>query len=85
MGISRRRRGLITSRASPFVGQATRELTSPCDSHQVINNACASIAILNATFNIQDPNVKLGEELENLRSFSEGGQPVGGTPQEAEG
>lgn len=40
--------------------------------HQVINNACASIAILNATLNIQDPDVELGEELENLRAFSDG-------------
>ncbi|KAK4704083.1 hypothetical protein P7C70_g2128, partial [Phenoliferia sp. Uapishka_3] len=41
--------------------------------HQVINNACASIAILNATMNIRDPNVQLGEELENLKAFSDGG------------
>ncbi|KAL8291772.1 hypothetical protein RQP46_002030 [Phenoliferia psychrophenolica] len=43
--------------------------------HQVINNACASIAILNATLNIQDPNVQLGEELENLKAFSDGLDP----------
>lgn len=43
-----------------------------CFSHQVINNACASIALLNATLNIQNPNVELGEELTNLQSFSTG-------------
>ncbi|GAA6031537.1 hypothetical protein JCM8097_006507 [Rhodosporidiobolus ruineniae] len=40
--------------------------------HQVINNACASIALLNAVLNIQDPNVQLGEELSNLQAFSDG-------------
>ncbi|BGP26553.1 ubiquitin carboxyl-terminal hydrolase L5 [Rhodotorula toruloides] len=39
--------------------------------HQVINNACASIALLNATLNIRDPDVQLGEELSNLQLFSE--------------
>ncbi|GAA5926250.1 uncharacterized protein JCM15063_000226 [Sporobolomyces koalae] len=43
--------------------------------HQVINNACASIALLNATLNIQDNNVELGEELTNLQAFSEGLDP----------
>ncbi|GAA5908154.1 hypothetical protein JCM5296_000519 [Sporobolomyces johnsonii] len=43
--------------------------------HQVINNACASIALLNATLNIKDPNVELGEELSNLQAFSEGLDP----------
>ncbi|GAA5992938.1 hypothetical protein JCM5350_007811 [Sporobolomyces pararoseus] len=43
--------------------------------HQVINNACASIALLNATLNIQNPNVELGEELTNLQSFSTGLDP----------
>ncbi|GAA5863671.1 hypothetical protein JCM3774_001209 [Rhodotorula dairenensis] len=43
--------------------------------HQVINNACASIALLNATLNIRDPNVQLGDELSNLQSFSEGLDP----------
>ncbi|GAA6025491.1 hypothetical protein JCM11491_002837, partial [Sporobolomyces phaffii] len=43
--------------------------------HQVINNACASIALLNATLNIRDPNVELGEELTNLQAFSEGLDP----------
>ncbi|GAA5897676.1 ubiquitin carboxyl-terminal hydrolase [Sporobolomyces salmoneus] len=40
--------------------------------HQVINNACASIALLNATLNIRAPHVEHGEELENLSSFSYG-------------
>ncbi|GAA6003822.1 hypothetical protein JCM10207_006424 [Rhodosporidiobolus poonsookiae] len=40
--------------------------------HQVINNACASIALLNAVLNIHDPNVQLGQELSNLQAFSEG-------------
>jgi hypothetical protein len=44
--------------------------------HQVINNACASIALLNAVMNIQDPNVQLGEELSNLREFSDGKQSL---------
>ncbi|GAA5960425.1 hypothetical protein JCM8115_001178 [Rhodotorula mucilaginosa] len=43
--------------------------------HQVINNACASIALLNAALNIHDPNVHLGEELSNLQAFSEGLDP----------
>lgn len=38
----------------------------------MINNACASIALLNATLNIQDPEVRLGDELANLKAFSEG-------------
>lgn len=45
---------------------------SPVHRHQVINNACASIALLNATLNIKDPQVELGEELTNLQAFSEG-------------
>ncbi|POY73154.1 putative Ubiquitinyl hydrolase 1 [Rhodotorula taiwanensis] len=43
--------------------------------HQVINNACASIALLNAALNIRDPNVTLGDELTNLQAFSEGLDP----------
>ncbi|GAA6000734.1 ubiquitin carboxyl-terminal hydrolase [Rhodotorula paludigena] len=43
--------------------------------HQVINNACASIALLNATLNIRSPDVQLGEELGNLQAFSEGLDP----------
>lgn len=46
-----------------------------CYRHQVINNACASIALLNATLNIKDPNVELGEELTNLQAFSDGELP----------
>jgi len=42
------------------------------NSHQVINNACASIALINATLNIRSPDVELGEELTNLQAFSEG-------------
>jgi ubiquitin carboxyl-terminal hydrolase L5 len=39
--------------------------------HQVINNACATMALLNATMNIADgSNVKLGSQLEELKSFS---------------
>ncbi|GAA5921932.1 hypothetical protein JCM3775_003424 [Rhodotorula graminis] len=43
--------------------------------HQVINNACASIALINATLNIRSPDVELGEELSNLQAFSEGLDP----------
>ncbi|BGP42169.1 hypothetical protein JCM10449v2_006174 [Rhodotorula kratochvilovae] len=43
--------------------------------HQVINNACASIALLNAALNIRTPDVELGEELGNLQAFSEGLDP----------
>lgn len=50
----------------------SRRVTDFANSHQVINNACASIALLNATLNIRDPNVQLGDELSNLQSFSEG-------------
>ena len=38
--------------------------------HQVVNNACATLAVLNALLNI--PNVKLGNELEELLSFTTG-------------
>lgn len=45
--------------------------------HQVINNACATMALLNATLNIGASTstgggsvVKLGSELEELKSFS---------------
>lgn len=41
-------------------------------SQQVITNACASIAILNAALNIEHEGVELGEELSNLQAFSEG-------------
>ncbi|GAA6064723.1 hypothetical protein JCM10212_005846 [Sporobolomyces blumeae] len=43
--------------------------------HQVITNACASIALLNATLNIEDDNVQLGDELGNLKAFSDGLDP----------
>ncbi|GAA5847678.1 hypothetical protein JCM3766R1_002446 [Sporobolomyces carnicolor] len=43
--------------------------------HQVINNACASIALINATLNIHDPHVQLGQELSNLQAFSTGLDP----------
>lgn len=42
---------------------------------QTITNACASQALLNAVLNINDPDVELGEELSNLKSFSEGLDP----------
>lgn len=41
--------------------------------HQVINNACATMAILNAVLNISPApgqSVELGNELESLRNFS---------------
>ena len=38
----------------------------------LLNNACASIALINATLNIRSPDVELGEELTNLQAFSEG-------------
>ncbi|KAI5477221.1 ubiquitin carboxyl-terminal hydrolase L5 [Pseudohyphozyma bogoriensis] len=44
-------------------------------SQQVITNACATLAILNATLNIDSPEVQLGDELSNLKSFSEGLDP----------
>ena len=49
--------------------------------HQVINNACATLALLNAAMNIQGGSkvageeVQLGRELEELRSFSLGLDP----------
>jgi ubiquitin carboxyl-terminal hydrolase L5 len=49
-----------------------KRLTTLSYRQQVINNACASIAILNATLNIKDEHVQLGDELERLVSFSEG-------------
>ena len=44
--------------------------------HQVINNACATMALLNAAMNIQGgkgmagEDVQLGQELEELKGFS---------------
>lgn len=76
MGHSKPRRDSTTSRTSSRPARSRRwwgsKLNTSLFSHQVINNACASIAILNATLNIQDPDVELGEELENLRAFSDG-------------
>lgn len=48
--------------------------------HQVINNACATMALLNAAMNIESPvegisKVQLGGELEGLKSFSLGLDP----------
>ncbi|KWU42986.1 hypothetical protein RHOSPDRAFT_3688, partial [Rhodotorula sp. JG-1b] len=56
-------------------GTLREPTTSHYFAHQVINNACASIALLNAALNIHDPNVHLGEELSNLKAFSEGLDP----------
>lgn len=42
---------------------------------QTITNACASMALLNAVLNVHDPDVELGEELNNLKAFSEGLDP----------
>jgi len=53
---------------------AAGTLQSPSGSHyfalQTINNACATLAILNAVLNIHAPNVEYGEELNNLLAFS---------------
>ncbi|KAM0790745.1 hypothetical protein ACM66B_004598 [Microbotryomycetes sp. NB124-2] len=38
--------------------------------HQVINNACATLALLNATMNVDDATIELGTELDSLRAFS---------------
>ena len=38
--------------------------------HQVVNNACATLAVLNALMNI--PALKTGPELDDLRSFTVG-------------
>ncbi|KAK4052342.1 hypothetical protein OIV83_002144 [Microbotryomycetes sp. JL201] len=38
--------------------------------HQVINNACATLALLNAAMNVEDGTTKLGSELESLKAFS---------------
>lgn len=62
----------------PVAGRVLFVLTNVTGtrSHQVINNACASIALLNAALNIRDPNVTLGDELTNLQAFSEGARPL---------
>ncbi|KAF8608857.1 hypothetical protein BDV93DRAFT_602738 [Ceratobasidium sp. AG-I] len=41
--------------------------------HQVVNNACATIAVLNGVCNI--PSVKMGQELTDLVSFTTGMDP----------
>lgn len=71
------RKALTTLRAFSFSSLSFRIYSTfahlhTLRSHQVINNACASIALLNATLNIHDPNVQLGEELSNLQAFSDG-------------
>lgn len=41
--------------------------------HQVVNNACATLAVLNALGNI--PSLKSGQQLEDLMSFTTGMDP----------
>ncbi|EJD03422.1 cysteine proteinase [Fomitiporia mediterranea MF3/22] len=41
--------------------------------HQVVNNACATLAVLNALLNI--PSITLGPELRDLQSFTTGMDP----------
>jgi len=41
--------------------------------HQVVNNACATIAVLNGVFNI--PSVQMGQDLIDLHEFSIGMDP----------
>lgn len=41
--------------------------------HQVVNNACATLAVLNALLNI--PSLKTGPELQELLSFTAGMDP----------
>ena len=40
--------------------------------NQVINNACASVAILNSVLNMGTDKLVLGSELENLKEFGTG-------------
>ncbi|EJU04119.1 hypothetical protein DACRYDRAFT_20752 [Dacryopinax primogenitus] len=42
--------------------------------HQVVNDACATIAVLNGVFNI--PSVPMGPDLSQLREFSAGMDPL---------
>ncbi|KAL0579761.1 hypothetical protein V5O48_002255 [Marasmius crinis-equi] len=41
--------------------------------HQVVNNACATLAVLNALGNV--PSLKCGQQLEDLMSFTTGMDP----------
>ncbi|CED82090.1 ubiquitin-specific protease [Phaffia rhodozyma] len=49
--------------------------------HQVIDNACATLAILNSVFNLplggqtEDDKIELGAELDNLKEFGHGMDP----------
>ncbi|PAA76912.1 hypothetical protein BOX15_Mlig012936g2 [Macrostomum lignano] len=38
--------------------------------NQVVNNACATLAIVNLLLNVQHQDVELGDALQNLKSFS---------------
>lgn len=38
--------------------------------NQVVNNACATLAIVNLLLNVQHADVELGDTLQNLKSFS---------------
>lgn len=50
---------------------APKEDTSFYFAHQVINNACATLALLNAVMNIKaTAGVQLGSDLETLKEFS---------------
>ncbi|KZO98790.1 hypothetical protein CALVIDRAFT_534867 [Calocera viscosa TUFC12733] len=42
--------------------------------HQVVNNACATIAVLNGVFNV--PSIPMGADLTQLREFSAGMDPL---------
>ena len=55
-------------------GQGTFDDTFPgFFAHQVVNNACATLAVLNALLNI--PGLTVGPEIEELRSFTLGMDP----------
>jgi len=43
---------------------------------QTVQNACATQAIINLLMNIEDEGVKLGPDLENLKSFTDGFDPL---------
>lgn len=61
---------VTTAAAVSRTTTATTDDDSIYFSQQVINNACATIAILNATLNIHNNNVQLGHQLDNIREFS---------------